>query len=463
MATGGEPTVPTANNCKDCKSSLNLGKEILSCTIHYIWLCRNCLSERARERIGFNCDDCAIGRSKIYIFMDHSNTWIEAKKIKASGEYTQDSRIRLEAGKLISCVTRERLMAAAELYGSEPPPLDSVWDSYGEKGWKITAHQRSSWTGKEKCVDTHLVADITDLVGNVSIGKHTIAIISGDEDVLPAVRKALAKHWKVEVHFWERSMSAALKKEKGIKICFLDDHYQKICFTDRNFSPSPQYMSLIRANGIVVSFASRKSVNDCVIQIESITGLHARYFKLNELKQFEEDIKSQRLFVVVFEIPEEKFQVANVMQKYKGGEFPFIKTLDTFISLASPATNNGIQEECDEKKEPDLSAVNMKRVERSHKRKPDQVSSSICHYGRYCSFGTKCKKRHSTEDKEYFKCCPEARERRRKTELCSSYVNGKCRRYPRECNYAHGEDDAVCMNCHQKGHLKAHCICKLES
>ena len=100
MATGGEPT---AKNCKDCKSSLNLGKEILSCSIHYIWLCRNCLSERARERIGFDCDDCAIGRSKIF-FMDHSNTWIEAKKIKASGEYTQDNRIRLEAGRLISCV-----------------------------------------------------------------------------------------------------------------------------------------------------------------------------------------------------------------------------------------------------------------------------------------------------------------------------------------------------------------------
>ena len=169
------------------------------------------------------------------------------------------------------------------------------------------------------------------------------------------------------------------------------------------------------------------------------------------------------MVVVVFEIPEEKFQVADVIQKYKGGEFPFIKTLVTFISLASPATNDGIQEERDGKKESDSSAVNMKRVERSHKRKPDQVSSIICLYGRYCSFGTKCKKRHSTEDKEYFKRCPEAKERRRKTELCSAYVKGKCYRYPSGCNYAHGEEDAVCMNCHQKGHLKEHCSCKLES
>ena len=258
-------------------------------------------------------------------------------------------------------------------------------------------------------------------------------------------------------------MSAALKKEQGIKIYFLDSHYNEICFTERKFNPLLKYKSLIRANGIVVSFAREKSVNDCVIQMESITGLHARYFKLNELKQFKEDIKSQRLFVVVFDLPAEKFQIADVIEKYNRGEFPFIKTLDTYISLASPGTNDGIQEESDEKKQPDSSAINMKRVERSHNRKPDQVSSSMCQYGRYCFFGTKCKNHHSTEDKKYFRRYPEARERQRKTQLCSAYLKGKCRRCTSGCNYAHGEEDAVCMNCHQKGHLKEHCSGKLES
>ena len=62
-------------------------------------------------------------------------------------------------------------------------------------------------------------------------------------------------------------------------------------------------------------------MNDYVIQMGSITGLHARYFKLNELKQYKEDIKSQRLFVVVFDLPEEKFQVANVIESIKGVNF----------------------------------------------------------------------------------------------------------------------------------------------
>ena len=337
---------PSSTRCHECLTT-NLDSQILTLELSggKTSLCMKCLGRSVEQNIGQKpseydrCpanDEGKSGKDKVFIFMDHSNTWIEAKKCKQSRGYEEDSRVRLEAGNLLRLVTKDRELPdrLAKLYGSEPPPLDSVWDIYREKGWNITAPQRSSWTRKEKRVDTQLVADVTELVCNENNGKHTIAIISGDEDVLPAVEKALEYDWKVEVYFWKNAMSGAIKKKAQVLVVNLDDHYDYICFTNRKCNPLPKYMDVIKKNGIVVRFKGKGNANDYVIGMESITGLHAQYFSLNELIQFTE-MKYEGLIIVVFEVQIENFKLADVRGQFKSGKFPFIEELDTFVSSSN--------------------------------------------------------------------------------------------------------------------------------
>ena len=456
------PSPYPLSRCHDClTTSLDsqISPENLSCG--ETSLCRKCLSRRVEQNIGQKCDRCPAneegesGKDKVFIFMDHSNTWIEAKKFKPSRDYKEDSRVRLEAGNLLHLVTKDRELPdrPAKLYGSEPPPLDSVWDIYREKGWNITAPQRSR---KEKRVDTQLVADVTELVCNENNGKHTIAIISGDEDVLPAVEKALEYDWKVEVYFWKNAMSAAIKKKAQVLVVNLDDHYNDICFTNRKCNPLPEYMPLIKANGIVISLKDTGNVNGYVIEMESITGLHARYFRLNELIQFTER-KYEGLIVVVFEVEIGSFKLADVIGQYKNGKFPFIEKLDTFISLSATGSSiDGEQEVEDETKEPESDFTGYELASSHRKKKKKQLSSNFCQGGKHCPYGAKCKNRHSTEDQEYFRT-HELRKRLWKTKLCFGYSKGECRKPSEQCNFAHGEKDAVCTKCDQIGHLTKDC------
>ena len=56
-------------------------------------------------------------------------------------------------------------------------------------------------TGKEKKVDTQLVADVTERACKTIEGERsTFVLITGDADAIPAIEVALRYDWKVEVH-----------------------------------------------------------------------------------------------------------------------------------------------------------------------------------------------------------------------------------------------------------------------
>lgn len=66
----------------------------------------------------------------IWIFVDDSNIWIEAKKLvcKLKGfKAKDDRRLRIDVGKLTDVVAADRPVKHGILYGSEPPKIDTVW------------------------------------------------------------------------------------------------------------------------------------------------------------------------------------------------------------------------------------------------------------------------------------------------------------------------------------------------
>ena len=87
-----------------------------------------------------NCQE-AHNSFLIWIHVDDSNIWIEAKKF-ASRERRfktrEDHRIRIGISKLTDLVADKRPVAQGFLYGSEPPPVDTVWEKIKQKDERLT-------------------------------------------------------------------------------------------------------------------------------------------------------------------------------------------------------------------------------------------------------------------------------------------------------------------------------------
>jgi len=65
----------------------------------------------------------------VFIYVDDSNMWIAAKKLaalKSKLKCVEDPRLRLDIGKVTDVVAMGRDVAWGTLYGSEPPPIDTV-------------------------------------------------------------------------------------------------------------------------------------------------------------------------------------------------------------------------------------------------------------------------------------------------------------------------------------------------
>ena len=119
--------------------------------------------------------------------------------------------------------------------------------------------KRSSFTNKEKQVDHKMVADITTLVSDRSVAKGKIVLVSGDADVIPAVKEGLRKKWSFEVWTWNSGTSKALTKlakdnSELLTIHPLDSHLDDISFTNFKFSGKPIYSRLYNRSAVIKNF-----------------------------------------------------------------------------------------------------------------------------------------------------------------------------------------------------------------
>ncbi|XP_048254910.1 uncharacterized protein LOC125381661 [Haliotis rufescens] len=205
----------------------------------------------------------------IWIFLDDSNLWIEAKKAKGDDfkrkEFKEDPRLRIEFGELATFISNERQIKEATLYGSEPPPSDSVWEKGREQGWKVNLSQKCRWSGKEKMVDTQIVADVTELVCDPKNREHgsTVVIVSGDKDMYPCIEKAMARQWNVEVWAMENSLSEGLKslnkQNQFVKVqIFLKEDFEKITYIKEEFTYHQERKDDMLSRGVVLQQCQRQ-------------------------------------------------------------------------------------------------------------------------------------------------------------------------------------------------------------
>jgi uncharacterized LabA/DUF88 family protein len=152
-------------------------------------------------------------KDKAFVFVDNSNLWIEGKKISGRSlkpSLPSNGRYRIEYGKLLEHILDGRDLAdVPKLYGSEPPPNDSVWKLIRSKGFDVTVFKRNIFN-KEKGVDMRMGLDIGKLVLTTT-SPGTIIMVAGDADFLPVIDDVHASHWVAEVWYWSNA-AGDLKK-----------------------------------------------------------------------------------------------------------------------------------------------------------------------------------------------------------------------------------------------------------
>lgn len=166
----------------------------------------------------------------LHLFVDNSNVLIEGRRfaerkrtLKKNLGRRKDNSYEIDWGKFLY-VLKEKdsraLAALPVLYGSRPPPEDSVWQRIRDEGFDVKLFDRNI-RNQEKGVDTSMAMDIVERILTVNTPQKII-IAAGDADYVPAIQRAKEKGWFVEVWFW--SNAARETKAAANRFCQLDGH-----------------------------------------------------------------------------------------------------------------------------------------------------------------------------------------------------------------------------------------------
>lgn len=426
----------------------------------------------------------------VFIYVDDSNMWIEGKKLaakQANLKCVEDPRLRLDIGKVTDVVASGREVAWGILYGSEPPPIDSVWEKIKKHGWKVVTSKRSFVTKKQKQVDQHMVADITELVSDRSVAKGKIVLVTGDADVIPAIRKGLRTNWSFDIWMWASGISKALrtlKKENPelLSIHELDSRLKDICFTNFKFNVTQVSSQLSNRSAVIKNFKVtegwEKKLTEklrwpfqfCWIGPETLTDvkdykdvllIFQSHAKPKDDKAFSDHF--EEIFQNLLKIyPEKVVNYTVYRREYdKDEEICLTNRYGVLLKVdeeLSSSDQSDLEEGGGERSRPgsgkksttndrDTSEAEEFQLVESKQSKRAQQFSELCRYRSRCSKGLKCTHGHTEDEKKFF---------RQPLKHLECNFKKNCR-YGSRCKYAHSSKDSFCRQCHQWGHLESDC------
>lgn len=171
------------------------------------------------------------------ILVDNSNVFIEGQKHsarlkgipKASLEDKDpcDPSWRVDFGSLIREVAEGKSVLKAILVGSTPPQTDSIWEAARQNGFEVITHGRSS-SGKEKAVDTEIVAKGTEIVCTTA-DKAILKLLSGDRDFVPLINIANSRRWETEMWAFRSAFTSHGQMAQSVtRVKPLDDVFDQI-------------------------------------------------------------------------------------------------------------------------------------------------------------------------------------------------------------------------------------------
>lgn len=171
--------------------------------------------------------------NELFLFIDNSNLFIEMRRVaQLVHNYDENllQRVRIDYGKLMDYVRKDRNMKQAFLVGSKPPPNDSLWTRLEELGISLKIYERSPFTDKEREVDQEVVNCIRDVMEE-NRPPGVIALVSGDGGYVTTLERCIKREWTVEIYFW-RQAAASLKHLQDSTFFNLNEDFASITFKE---------------------------------------------------------------------------------------------------------------------------------------------------------------------------------------------------------------------------------------
>ncbi len=107
-----------------------------------------------------------------------------------------DYNWKMDFGRLFNFAggEEESEVGRAVLYGTRPPPNDSLWAVAKKKGFEVVVYDRNI-AGREKKIDTKIATDIiADSFQLMNPKRDQITLVAGDSDHVPTVLARGAKN-----------------------------------------------------------------------------------------------------------------------------------------------------------------------------------------------------------------------------------------------------------------------------
>ncbi|KAK4197715.1 hypothetical protein QBC40DRAFT_285078 [Triangularia verruculosa] len=464
-------------------------------------------------------------KEECLLFVDDSNVWIEAQKFAASGnsympklnDDDHDPRLRINIGKLAETLCNGRTQVDSYLYGSRPPPNDSVWDQYNKRGFKTKIYNRGS-NGKEKEVDNSMAVDLTenavelradakhDPVAKEKKDRTIFIVITGDRDLLPAVRTVLRSGIRVEQWGWRSGMAQEYLAERNdnalLSVKFLDNIFSQVSFTNfrstrqRGSVDPPVTIVLQQPESSVAEALDEDFVAKTLLRLGRLfflsnhkteTDIFAEFPKVKEKVGDMEKIilQARKLFgkkATVISWPESRFskdkscilETSNMFSPLgdDGTQSSSCSTTsgdqesdDDNIDVCGPPSpetkHTGAQEIQSRSQHLDDDSGSWGAVSRSQPAKVHanaQRRSQQCPHGQHCRAQGDCGFKHTYKESNRFRENVNGNINfgKYKTKLCTYHLGSGCHK-GKNCAFAHSKEELCCRSCRGKGHLTEEC------
>ncbi len=169
------------------------------------------------------------------VYVDNSNVFIEGQRVyavasgKAMNIYdAMNNRIldfdyKIDFGRLHDFIAGKDTsqIKRCMLFGSRPPPNDSLWKIAERAGFEVIVEDRNV-KNKGKKIDTGIVAAmVKDAYTIADKANDTITLVAGDSDFVPSVRMLVEDGFKIDVVFWDHA-ARELREDCGARFVSLN-------------------------------------------------------------------------------------------------------------------------------------------------------------------------------------------------------------------------------------------------
>ncbi|KAJ4292886.1 hypothetical protein N0V88_005546 [Collariella sp. IMI 366227] len=433
----------------------------------------------------------------IFIHIDNSNLWIQGQRTYAERkklDVSSDPTWRFDVGRLRQVLLANSGLKAdkksfnvyVNLYGSTPPPVDTVWEAIASHNVKVCTFERSSWTKREKQVDAELIAESVAQAANAYHSQipTVFIIVSGDRDVRSAVSRITRKYGcHVHMWSWQNCLAKVYTRPDNeidpslFDVHLLDEYLDEVTFHATTFRPE---RAVINPHSIVVldPLPSADKVE------EFLDRLRTPVYRYEIMPQ-RPDASSQDLTIIpafawtmkpdalrsLFVESKTKLErkglsvltYVEYCQKYHQGMGGANKlTLSNrFVEFVKQILVDGDEDDDEEEESEEDEIVDsceddddddgFKEVNRGSKRrrnwfkKIESTSRMRCNWREYCSRGSDCNYGHTNEEEEYFRVY--GSRKAKKTKRCN---NPECIK-GRTCLFAHSDAELFCPTCGKSG------------